>query len=138
MTAGRGSHFRLKSVGLGVTGLAVAFGGLILLTSDRAAGEIGTYVEGWAPLHLLAWVWFAVAGVCFAGIWLRGLRPAAFSTAAALNVLWGFSHLATWAAAGAESDTWVESVVYLVIAALVLVVAGIREGADGWEATGPR
>lgn len=136
MTAG--VHLRLKRFGLAVTACSSALGGVVLLTAPPADGdELATFVESWAPLHLLGWVWIAAAALGVAGCVVRGLQPAAFAASSALHVAWGFSYLASWVVFD-EPRGWVTAAVYLVIAALVLVVAGIREGSDGWATTGRR
>lgn len=128
---GRGS---LKAFGVAVTSVACFVGGARIATSSpEVAGAVPlAFVESVASLQLLAALWFLAAAFGVASLTFRRLRPATFALAIALHVLWGFSHMGLWLIDGAARG-WRTGSTYLVLAAFIVVVAGVREG-EGWIA----
>lgn len=128
MTAGGPHALRLKSVGLVVTSLAALGGGVArLVDSQDETPRSLTWIETLAPLHVLGWVWVCIGVLGLVALFARVLRGPVFGAAAALHFAWGFSYLVGWAVFDVRRG-WVFAAVYLVIAALIVIVAAIREG----------
>ncbi|OZF41926.1 hypothetical protein [Rhodococcus sp. 14-2470-1a] len=124
---------RLKALALLVTAVSCfGIGTAYLVPSAPDRPRQLTFVETIAPLHVFAWLWVAVGAACLASIVCRRMRPAMFGFAAFLHAMWGLSFSASYVFLDNSDRDWVSARGYLVIAGLILVAAGIKEGSRRW------
>lgn len=126
---------KLKGAGLAVTSFSCLAGGLVILTAPAridARRPVRAVFGALSTLETFAWVWILVGVLCAVAVfWIRA-RPMAFGLASALHLGWGFSYLVGWLLLPGMSRAWVTACIYLIIAALVVIVAGIREDIPEW------
>ncbi len=81
--------------------------------------------EHFAPVWVWGWLWVGVGLVCLLAAVTR--RPAAgFTAAVALKLLWGSMELTGWVAHQIHQG-YRPTVVWLLVAALIFAIAGLRE-----------
>ncbi|MFI2216517.1 hypothetical protein ACH47B_06490 [Rhodococcus sp. NPDC019627] len=129
-------HRRLKRAGLAITAVSCLAGGAVVLSSAPELKESrpirkATLMDSLESVDAFAWVWITVGVLCVVAVFWRRAHRAAFGFASALHVFWGLSYLAGWLLLDVPRG-WVTACVYLIIAALVVVVAGIREELVPW------
>lgn len=78
-----------------------------------------------APYHVWAWVWLGVAVVCAVGACVQQ-DAVAFGAAIGIKLVWSGGLLTGWLAYHAYRG-WVATATWLVLAALVAVIAGWPE-----------
>ncbi|WP_037184831.1 hypothetical protein [Rhodococcoides fascians] len=124
---------RLKALALLVTaGSCFGIGGAYLVPSAPDAVRQLTFIETFAPLQVVAWVWVALGAACVVSVACRRIRPFMFGGAAFLHAMWGMSFAASWVFLENSDRDWVSARSYLAIACLILVAAGIKEGPRRW------
>jgi hypothetical protein len=124
---------RLKALALLVAAFACAFTGIAyLVPSAPTRLDSLTYVERWVPLSWAAWVWVAAGALCLFAIAFHAARPWAFGAAIALHTAWAVSFMGSYLFLDSARG-WVSARAYLVIALLILIAAGIKEGPRPWE-----
>lgn len=96
-------------------------------TRPRGAAAAAAYrpILAIAPFGFWAWAWILVGAVCVVGACSRQDAPA-FAAAIGIKLVWGGGLFAGWAFYGAYRG-WVAAVTWLVLAALVSVIAGWPE-----------
>jgi len=101
--------------------------GLSLLRPAASAQQSPTvrFLTGLMPLPWWAGLWLAVGFTCLAGALGRCDR-AAFTSAAALKMLWGAMFLLGWVA-GVIERGWVSAVIWLAFASFVFRIASWPE-----------
>ena len=77
-------------------------------------------LEGWAAL------WAAVGALLLVGAFVHRLDRWAFASACLIKIFWGGIYLLGWIA-GEISRGWVNAVVWLGLAVLVMIIAGWPE-----------
>lgn len=93
-------------------------------TPERAPGL--KFLAAVMPLSWWAGLWLAVGVVCMLGALVHRLDRLAFAGATMIKTLWGGVYLLGWAAGGIERG-WVNAVVWLALAVLVMILAGWPE-----------
>lgn len=83
-----------------------------------------------APLSAWGVLWLVVGVLCLAGAFVHRVDRAAFAAAAGIKTLWGGVFLFGWLA-GEITRGWVSAVVWLGLAALVVILAGWPEPRAG-------
>jgi hypothetical protein len=84
------------------------------------------FIAGVMPLSWWAALWLSIAVLCTAGAFVHRFDRAAFAAAAGIKTLWGGTFLFGWIA-GDVSRGWVSAVIWLGLAALVMILAGWPE-----------
>lgn len=125
---------RLKALALVVVAGACISIGVAYLVPSAPDGPVRqlTFIETFAPLHVVAWLWVLAGVACLASILCRRMRPFVFGGTAALHAMWGLSYLASSVFLDDSGRDWVSARSYLAIAGLILVTAGIKEGPRRW------
>lgn len=129
-------HRRLKRAGLAITAVSCLAGGVVILSSapelkDRRPIRKASLMDSLESLETFAWLWIAVGVLCLLAVFWRRAHRMAFGLASALHMFWGLSYLAGWLLLDIPRG-WVTAAIYLIIAALVVVIAGIREELVPW------
>lgn len=78
------------------------------------------------PLEAWSGLWLVVGVICLAGAFVHRLDRFAFAAATMIKTLWGGVYLLGWIA-GEISRGWVNAVVWLGLAVLVMILAGWPE-----------
>lgn len=93
--------------------------GQLALTSYRAILSV-------APFRVWGWLWISVAVICLVGAFGGRWDAYAFGAAIGIKLVWAGGLLTGWAAYHAYRG-WVAAATWLVLAALVSVIAGWPE-----------
>lgn len=104
----------------------VAYGYSLIGPSSDALGTAAiTWRQHFAPLWVWGGVWLAVAAILIVSAFLRN-DAIGYLAAIVLKIGWSLTTLLSWLFGGVERG-WLSAIVWMVVAAMVWVIAGWPE-----------
>jgi hypothetical protein len=104
----------------------IAYGASLIGPSADSLGSAAVvWREHFAPLWVWGGVWLVVAAILIVSAFLRN-DAIGYLTATVLKISWSLTSFASWMFGGVDRG-WVSSIIWLVVAAMVWVIAGWPE-----------
>lgn len=104
----------------------VAYGSSLIGPSSDSLGSAAiAWRQHFAPLWVWGGVWLVVAAILIVSAFLRNDAIGYFA-AIGLKISWSLTTLASWVFGGVERG-WLSAIVWMVVAAMVWVIAGWPE-----------